>query len=107
MKTVKQLDRLREIHHCIKRENTGTPKEFANKLRISESQLYNILNNLKIEGFPIIYSRILKSYRYNDYCDLEIDYSVKLLTTKEKIIIAGGKINNLFTLIVLEWTKVS
>jgi len=96
MNTLKQLERLKKIHQLIKINNTGTPKEFAFKLQISESQLYNILDDLKIKGFPISYSRSLKSYAYNDYCELEVQYSVKLLTQHDKINIAGGTISNFF-----------
>jgi len=96
MKTLKQLERLKKMHQLIKMGNTGTPKEFAIKLRISESQLYNILDDLKDKGFPIGYSRSLKTYEYNDYCELEVIYSVKLLTQNDKINIAGGSLSNFF-----------
>lgn len=76
-------------------------------MELSESQLYNILEDLKIKGFPIEYSRSLKSYAYNDDCELEIIYSVQLLTPKEKIRIAGGIIKNYFTPIQLEWTNLT
>lgn len=102
MKTIKELERLRKIHQYIKVTNTGTPKEFAEKLNLSVSQLYNILDDLKTKGFPIIYSRRLKSYLYDGYCDLEIIYSVQLLTESEKIKIVGGTINNFFTPMWLE-----
>lgn len=105
MKTIQQLERLRKIHQYIKVCNTGSPSEFATKLGISESQLYNVLDDLKIKGFPISYSRKLKSYIYNESCELEVNYSVQLLTPKEKIKIAGGCIKNFFTLMQLEWTK--
>ncbi len=105
MKTLKQLERLRKIHQYIKVANTGTPKEFAYKLGISESQLYNVLEDLKIKGFPIAYSRSLKSYLYKNSCELEIIYSVQLLTSQEKIKIAGGTLKNYFTPMQLEWTN--
>ena len=105
MTTIKQLDRLKKIHQYIKVANTGSPKEFANRLSLSQSQLYNILEDLKIKGFPISYSRNLKSYVYNDDCELEIVYSVQLLTSQEKIKIAGGIIKNFFTPMQLEWAK--
>ncbi|MCF6279090.1 MAG: helix-turn-helix domain-containing protein [Flavobacteriaceae bacterium] len=104
MKTLKQLERLRKIHQYIKASNAGTPKEFASKLNISESQLYNVLEDLKIKGFPIVYSRTEKTYLYNNECELEIHYSVELLTAQEKINIAGGTIENFFTPMQLEWT---
>jgi len=99
---MKQLERLRKIHQYIKVGNTGSPNEFAHKLNISVSQLYNVLDDLKIKGFPISYSRKLKSYVYIEDCELEINYSVQLLTTKEKIKIAGGCIKNHFTPMQLE-----
>jgi len=105
MKTIKQLERLRKIHQYIKVANTGTPKEFSKRLNLSESQLYNILDDLKIKGFPIEYSRSLKSYIYDDVCELEIVYSVQLLTSQEKINIAGGTLKNYFTPMQLEWRK--
>lgn len=105
MKTIKQLERLRKIHQYIKVANTGTPNEFSKKLNLSESQLYNILDDLKIKGFPIEYSRSLKSYIYDDECELEIVYSVQLLTSHEKIKIAGGTLKNFFTPMQLEWAK--
>ncbi len=80
MKTTKQITRLKKIHKCIKSNCTGTPKEFAKKLNISESQLYNILEDLKIRGFPIIYSRNLKTYRYKADCELIINYTIQLIT---------------------------
>ena len=98
MNTIKQLERLRKIHEFIKIANTGTPKEFAIKLQLSESQLYNILEDLKIKGFPICYSKRLKSYVYNDDCELEIIYSVKLITSKGKIKISGGYLKKSYTL---------
>ena len=103
MKTIQQLERLLKIHQYIEVSNTGSPNEFANKLGISESQLYNVLDDLKIKGFPISYSRKLKSYVYNENCELEVNYSVQLLTSKEKIKIAGGCIKNYFTPMQLEW----
>lgn len=85
MKTIKQLNRLEKMHQYIKSGTTGTPKEFAKKLNISESQLYNILDDLKIKGFPIVYSRKLKTYVYKGYCELIIIYSVELITEDYKI----------------------
>ena len=80
MKTLIQLERLQKMHQLIKDNNTGTPKEFATKLVISQSHLYYILDDLKLKGFPIIFSRNLKSYIYKSYCHLEIKFSVKIFT---------------------------
>ena len=95
MKTLKQLERLKKIHQLIKTGKTGTPKEFSKKLKISESQWYYVLEDLKTRGFPIHYSRTLKSYEYYEYCELEFNFSVQLLTENDKINIAGGSLHTL------------
>lgn len=89
MKTLKQLERLQQIHQLIKISNTGTPVELCHKLGISESQWYNILDDLKSMGFPIVYCKRSKTYFYHEFCDLDINYSVKLSTENNKIIIIG------------------
>ena len=99
MKTIKQLERLKKMHHLIQAGNTGTPKEFASKLNICESQLYNILDDLKDKGFPIQYNKRIKSYEYTEFCQLEVQFSVKLLTQFDKINIAGGLLPNYFDIL--------
>ena len=47
MNTINKLERLKKIHQLIKVSNTGTPTEFATRLRVSVSQLYNIIDDLK------------------------------------------------------------
>jgi predicted transcriptional regulator len=85
MKTILVLERLEKIHNLIKVGKTGTPKEFAKKIKISQSQLYYVLDDLKIKGFPIKYSRKLKSYVYKPDCQLEIDYSIRLIVNGKTI----------------------
>ena len=41
MNPFERVARLVDIHQLIKREKTGTPIEFAKKLHVSRSQLYN------------------------------------------------------------------
>ena len=94
MKTVKQFFRIQNLHRLIKCEQTGSSKDLAHKLHISERQLFNILKELRIMGVPIIYSRKLKSYKYQSECELEIHISIKILTDKEVIDIFGGSINS-------------
>lgn len=56
-----QIDR---INTLIKRKSTGTPKELAEKLKISERTLYNYINIMKELGAPIKYSKSRCSYYY-------------------------------------------
>jgi hypothetical protein len=65
MNFIDQIRRIERIDQLIRLKATGRPSEFARKLGISESQLYEILNVIKVElGGPILYSKSLQSYYY-------------------------------------------
>ena len=57
MKVFSQLERLRKISRMIKSANTGSPKEFADELGLSESQFHRYIEELQEMGIPISYSR--------------------------------------------------
>ncbi|HQB78461.1 MAG TPA: helix-turn-helix domain-containing protein [Tenuifilaceae bacterium] len=60
----------------IEQEKTGTPKEFAKQLGISERTLNRYLNILRHEyHVDIAYSRISKSYYYKN--SVEIIFTIK------------------------------
>lgn len=95
MKTLKQLERLRKAHQLIQQECTGTPSEFANKLNISERQLYNITDYLKEIDAPIEYQRKTETYYYTTSFDLLINISVQVLISDEvRNIYAGATFLN-------------
>ena len=91
MKILKHLKRLQEIHEAIKNQNTGRPQEFAKKLNISVSSLYTTLEELKNTGFPIEFSRKYSSYIYSSFCELEVNYSVILITKHGRKEISNGE----------------
>ncbi|MBS3808196.1 MAG: helix-turn-helix domain-containing protein [Bacteroidales bacterium] len=68
------MDRYKKMHLLIKRENTGTPGEFARKLGISKSQLYNCLDELRIRGAEITYSKIKRSYVYQTPVEVRAEF---------------------------------
>lgn len=60
-----------KIHELILVEFTGNPKNFADKLGISERTIYNYLEYMKTElHAPIIYNSLKKSYCYDGECGL-------------------------------------
>ena len=64
------LKRLILIDKLIGQEETGTPQELADRLKLSKSQIHNIINELKSCGVPIAYNKRNKSYYYTDSFDL-------------------------------------
>ena len=79
MKVFNFLERLDKLINLINNENTGTPREFAQSLGICESHLYNHIDELKIIGAPISYSRKRCTYHYdNDDFEMHLIYSLTI-----------------------------
>jgi predicted transcriptional regulator len=70
MKLLAIYDRLILMDRLIREKKTGTPKEFALKLNVSDSYLYKCLDQLRELGATVKYNKDLKSYEY------PIDYIV-------------------------------
>ena len=56
------LKRMIYLKDLIEKERTGTPKELADKLHISESSVYRSISLLKNLGIQVDYSRIRCTY---------------------------------------------
>jgi predicted DNA-binding transcriptional regulator AlpA len=65
MSFIDLIRRIERIDQLIRLRATGRPSELAQKLGISESQLYEVLSIMKVElGGSILYSKTLQSYYY-------------------------------------------
>ena len=80
------LDRLIRMHQMIQSESTGTPEEFAEVFQIKDRQLQYQIEELRLYGANIKYSRKRATYFYVtpfnfaeelDYLDLSRRLSVK------------------------------
>ncbi len=65
MSLLKYIERLKRMDDLIRRKATGCADEFAAKLGISHSQLYQDLKEMKELGAPIEYCNARKSYIYS------------------------------------------
>jgi len=66
MKTIKNLERLQQVHGLIKSETTGSPSNLANRLHVSERLVYNLIEQLKDFNANICYDRSRKTYYYSE-----------------------------------------
>ena len=66
MSLIKYIERLRRIDNLISMMSTGTPEEFAEKLGIRRSTLFQSLREMRVMGVNIKYSYIKQSYYYAD-----------------------------------------
>lgn len=80
MKIFEQIYRLQRIDQLIRMESTGCPQELANKLEISVSTLYELLNCLKQFGAKIYYNRVKISYAYEEPTELIFKIEKKKLS---------------------------
>ncbi len=90
MKNLKNLERLQQVHNLIQQEKTGTPKELASLLNISERSVHLLLEQLKDYNANICYSRSRKTYHYCNDFDFQVSISVSVLTGNEVTQIFGG-----------------
>ena len=90
MKMIYQLQRIQKINRMIKSAQTGSPKEFAGELGISESHFYRYIDELQEMGVPIQYSRARKTYFYENNTELSLTYSLKLISDQGAKEIIGG-----------------
>lgn len=73
MSIISNIDKLKLINSEIKKEQTGKPEDFAKKLSVSRSMLYNYIEEIKTLGAEIKYNRKLKTFFYKNDFDITID----------------------------------
>lgn len=97
MKFVEQIERLQYLEQLIRKKSTGTPEELAERIGVSRSQLYNLISYLNDIGIDIKFSRRLNSFYY--VCEeknIEITFSIKIITDQKAYTIYGGGVASLF-----------
>lgn len=99
MKIFEYIDRVNLLHKLIRDKKTGSPDELAKRINLSKSRLLRIIEDLRLKGVPIAYSRQSKTYYYIKPYQMQIDMSFTTLNQDEIKEVNGGlKIfeNNLF-----------
>jgi len=94
MKVFEYLDRINMMHRLVSRQRTGTPEEFARQLGVSRTSLYELIDEMRSRGAPIVYSKSIKTFRYQYPYDVVITCSLRPLTVTEEKENGGG--TNLF-----------
>lgn len=94
MQLFETIDRVQRMHQLIQREATGTPEEFAERFNIKRRQLYNILEELRVYGACIRYSRIKNTFYYENDFEVIVKISVIPLSNQEKRTVLAGNIKN-------------
>lgn len=91
MNFFKQIEKLQILNKLIREERTGSPEELANRLDISRSKLYEMIDMLKAWGLAVSYDRSVRSFRFDRQEALEIEFSLRVLREDECRKLYGGK----------------
>jgi len=91
MKTIRNLERLQQLHHLIGSECTGSPKNLARRMHISERLVYHLIEQLKDYKAAISYDRKRRTYYYNHEFSLEVSVSVAVCSNNEVTQLIGTR----------------
>ena len=75
MKIKLYMNRIRLIDSLIRGKKTGSPGDLAEKVGISESNVYNYINYMRDAGAPIAYSKKQKTYYYTNSVNFSWGFS--------------------------------
>lgn len=87
------IDKMQIFCKLIEHQHTGSPKEFAKKLGISRSSLYDLIDNARSRGLNIKYSRSIQSFYFKEAIDIDIRFSLNKVTLYETINVDGGSVH--------------
>lgn len=90
MSLLTYFDRLKRMDNLIRSKATGSPKEFAQKLKISERLLYDYLGYMREMGANIEFDVYRRSYIYNPPVYFEFGYFPESISEEEVKEINGG-----------------
>jgi len=88
MDSFKFHNRWNSIHQIIKQEKTGALREFSKRVGIGKTQLNMELNEMKLQGAPIEYCKIRKTYYYTH--EVEFFFGFKALKNNDLNKIMSG-----------------
>jgi len=83
MKIFEYLERISMMHKLVSRQITGTPEECARQLGVSRTTLYELIDELRSRGAPIVYSKSARTFFYKQPYDIEVTCSLRPLTQSE------------------------
>lgn len=66
MKFYEYQEKLNRIQELAKRNATGSPKELAQRINVSERTLFRLVQNIKEQGIPMEYCRKANTYSINN-----------------------------------------
>lgn len=86
----KQIALIERIDQLIRLRATGTPKQLAGRLEISEATLFRIIDTMKELNAPVYYDFTAQSYLYEEETSFKCGFYIRELTEAEQQSTGGG-----------------
>ena len=90
MKLFEYIDRINLLDKLIKEKRTGSLDELAVRMNLSKSRMCRVIEDLKLKGVPIEYSRQLYSYYYTSSYQMQVKLDFKPLDNEAISLINGS-----------------
>ncbi len=91
MKAFKQLDRIGRIGQLLEQRRTGTPLELAGRLGVSRTSLYELLDELRSRGAPILYSKSEQTFYLKEPYEISVRCIIRPIKKDEQKDLNGGE----------------
>ncbi len=78
---IKQIELIERVDRLIRLQATGSPTELANRLDISKTKLYRIINTMRELNAPVIYDVSLQSFVYEEAVGFQFGFYEKEVHT--------------------------
>lgn len=82
-KLLQQIELIERVDRLVRLKATGSPKKLAEKLDLSESSLYRLLDTIKDLGAPVEFSADHESYVYGQDVKFKCGFFLKELSQAE------------------------
>ena len=70
------IEKLELFHKLVEQQRTGTPTDFAKRIRVSRSTLYELISEFQSRGVAIGYSRNRSTFYYKTSTIIDISFKI-------------------------------
>ncbi|WP_299486719.1 HTH domain-containing protein [uncultured Allomuricauda sp.] len=89
-KLTRQIAILERVHQLIRLKATGSPKQLAEKLGVSEATVFRMIDTMKEMKAPIYYNLTRQSYIYTETTYFKCGFYAEELDSTTKRNLSGG-----------------
>ncbi|MDW3195469.1 MAG: HTH domain-containing protein [Cytophagales bacterium] len=101
---LEQARKLKRFQKLLENERTGSPSELGEKIGVSRTQIYNMIDQLRSKGACITYDRSAKTYRLDGKYPLKIQ--IEELSEEEYKNISGGDYGKITSVLSIVRSKI-